>query len=229
MSFLDEIVWRPQPDSQYVNEDFEKHQIVLHHTAGEADPASVIEWWNKTSERVGTAFIIAGHAPTNAKWKDGQIWQAFGSAKAAWHLGVNQKHLNVAKPGAKSATWLNMNTIGCELTCWGQLTPSIKGFKTYEGNIIPDDQVIEYTTPFRGYHFYHKYTPTQLENTRKLLVYLCDRYAIDRKFKGMEIFDVDKRALRGENGIFTHVSYRPPGEKWDCHPQPDLIDMLQSL
>jgi N-acetyl-anhydromuramyl-L-alanine amidase AmpD len=229
MSFLDEIVWRPQPDSQYVNEDFEKHQIYLHHTAGGANPKEAIGWWNKTKERVGTAFLIAGHAPTGAEWKDGQIWQAFGSAKAAWHLGLTEKHLKIAQPGAKTSTWLNMSSIGCELTCWGQLTESSKGFKTYEGNIIPDDQVIEYSTPFRGYSFYHRYSNGQIEGTRKLLLYLCERYNIDKRFKGMEMFDIDKRALKGENGIWTHVSVRPMGEKWDCHPQPDLIDMLQSL
>jgi hypothetical protein len=42
-----------------------------------------------------------------------------------------------------------------------------------------------------------------------------------------DIWDVTSRALTGEPGIFAHVSYRP--DKSDCHPQPELIQMLQSV
>jgi N-acetyl-anhydromuramyl-L-alanine amidase AmpD len=230
MSFLDEIVWRPQPDDQFINEDFKKEQIYLHHTAGGANPKEAIGWWNQTKERVGTAFLIAGHAPTGAEWKDGQIWQAFGSAKAAWHLGVTKAHIKRAGKDAKSSSWLNMNSVGIEIASWGWLTPSVKGFKTYENDIISDEQVYELSTPFRGKKFFQKYTDAQIESTRKLLVYLGDRYDIPLKWKGMEMFDFCPRAFH-EPGIWTHCSVRPAEEqaKWDVYPYPPLIQMLQSL
>jgi len=34
-------------------------------------------------------------------------------------------------------------------------------------------------------------------------------------------------ALDGKAGIWTHVSYRY--DKSDCHPQPELINMLKTL
>jgi len=41
------------------------------------------------------------------------------------------------------------------------------------------------------------------------------------------MWDVNEDALNGEPGVWTHVSYR--SDKSDCHPQPELIDVLKSL
>lgn len=227
---LNSIIWHPIPDDQFVNKVFDKHQIYVHHTASSRDPYGVVDWWRKTEEAVSTAFVIAGKEgkrKDGKAWNDGDIVQCFSSKKGGWHLGLKQSHLNAGKPGNKTSTWLNMHTIGIEICNWGQLTKTSNGFKTYAGTIVKDEDVVEYSDKFRGYQFYERYTDAQLENTRQLLRYLCDVYEIDPKFKGMEIFDIDKRALRGENGIWTHVSVRP--DKFDCHPQPELVQMLQSL
>lgn len=225
-NFIDTIKQNKLPSDQYVDKVYSKHQLYLHHTASDSDPYSVIKWWKDTKEAVGTAFVIAGRTKSD-RWKDGDIFQCFSSQKAAWHLGLTQKHLNVAKPGNKTSSWLNLDTVGVEITCWGQLVKSPKGYKTYAGTYVPEEHIQEYTDGFRGYHYYEKYSDAQLESARELLLYLCDRYDIDKKFKGMEMFDIDKRALRGENGIWSHVSVRP--DKFDCHPQPELIQMLKSL
>jgi hypothetical protein len=42
-----------------------------------------------------------------------------------------------------------------------------------------------------------------------------------------DIWDVTKRALSNEKGVFTHNSVRP--DKADVFPQPELIEMLKSL
>jgi len=43
------------------------------------------------------------------------------------------------------------------------------------------------------------------------------------------MWDVSQRALSGEPGIWTHVSYRQKPGKTDCHPQPELIEMLKTI
>jgi N-acetyl-anhydromuramyl-L-alanine amidase AmpD len=225
---IERIIQRRLPTSQFVDKEYSKHQIYLHHTASSANPFGVVQYWMETNERVGTAFVVAGKPSKGVtEYEDGDIIQCFSSKKAGWHLGLKQTDLNRGKPGNKTTSWLNLNTIGIEICNWGYLTKSNQGFKTYSGAIVPDSRVHEYSTAFRGHKYYEKYTESQLESTRNLLDYLCTTYDIDRRFKGMEIFDIDKRALRGENGIFTHVSVRV--DKFDCHPYPPFVEMLKSL
>lgn len=226
-NFVESITQAQLSKNQYVDEIFDKQQIYLHHTASSPDPFGVIEWWQSNKDRIATAFIIAGNSGVMKRWKDGEIVQCFSSKKGAWHLGVSRADLARGEPGSKTSTMLNLNSVGIELCNWGYLIQKNGKFITYEGNAVPENQICEYTTPFRGYKHYQKYTDAQIESMRKLLMYLCDLYSIEKKFKGKEIFDIDKRALRGENGIFTHVSVRV--DKFDCHPQPELIQMLESL
>ena len=56
-----------------------------------------------------------------------------------------------------------------------------------------------------------------------LLAFLCDKYSIPSDFK-LKSFDVNKDALNGVPGIYSHTSYRP--DKSDVHPQPELIAAL---
>ena len=41
------------------------------------------------------------------------------------------------------------------------------------------------------------------------------------------MFETNSLTLKGYHEVFTHVSYRE--DKSDCHPQPDLIEMLKSM
>ena len=52
-------------------------------------------------------------------------------------------------------------------------------------------------------------------------------YNIPLGYRGDKIWDVSEEALKGEVGVWTHVSDRP--DKSDCHPQPELLEMLKSL
>jgi N-acetyl-anhydromuramyl-L-alanine amidase AmpD len=229
---LDKITQIDFPTDQYIDQNSDKAMIFLHHTASSGNPYAVAEYWETNADKVGTAFLIARGKGTHTKgkvWKDGQIFQCFSSRKSAWHLGVSAKDLARGKPGNQSSSFLNLNTVGIEILNWGGLTLKDGKYFTYAGSTVPADQVQEYSEGFRGYHFYQKYTPAQLDSVKQLCQYLCDRYNIPKTFKGMEIFDIDKRALRGERGIFTHCSVRPPSEKQDCHPQPELIEVLKSL
>lgn len=223
-NFVNSITQARLPDSQYMNDVVDKDQIFIHHTASSSNPYGVLEYWGGTAERVATAFLVAGNPGSSRKWKDGEILQCFYSRKWGWHLGLKSYHL---VKGGRSSQNLNAKSVGIEICNWGFLSLRDGKYVSYAGAVVPEKDVVKYDTPYRGHKFYQKYTDAQIESTRKLLIYLCDTFDIDPKYKGYEIFDINKRCLMGENGIWTHTSCRP--DKSDCHPQHELIQMLESL
>lgn len=221
------LTFDPLPDNQFKKEITTKTQVYLHHTASSPDPIGVKEWWISNGEAVSTSFIIGGKFSKRKDgrvWKDGEIFQCFSTKYWGWHLGLKAKHLIA---GGKSSLDLNRNAIGIEICNWGGLTLKNGKFYTYAGNTIPKADVIELDAPFRGYKFWQKYTPAQIESTKNILLYCNKTWGIDIKYKGDAIFDIDKRALMGENGVWTHCSVRP--DKSDIFPQKEMIEMLRSL
>jgi hypothetical protein len=117
-------------------------------------------------------------------------------------------------------------TIGIEICNWGYLTERNGKFYNYVDKEIPLNEVTILDVPYKGYVAWHKYTDAQIESVRKLLIYLSETYKINIKYKE-DIWSVTKRALSGENGLFTHNSVRK--NKTDVYPCPRLIQMLKSL
>lgn len=227
MSVLDKIKMVPLAIDQYVREEVNKTQIVVHHTASSPDPYGVLKWWNSTPDKIAVSFVIGGVPPANGSWKDGDILQCFGSNFWAWHLGLTEKHLQAGGPNAKTNKYLNSTAIGIEICNWGQLTKTDRGYVNYVGTVVPDYQVVELATPFRGFKYYQKYTQAQLDNTGELIQFLGKKWNIPVTYKGDSLFNVSPAALQGESGVWSHVSYRP--DKNDCFPQTELITMLKSL
>jgi hypothetical protein len=58
------------------------------------------------------------------------------------------------------------------------------------------------------------------------LAYWNEKFGIPLDYNA-DMWDVTNNALDGKPGIWTHNSYRT--DKSDCHPQPELIKMLQTL
>jgi hypothetical protein len=116
--------------------------------------------------------------------------------------------------------------IGLEICNWGQLIPKDGKFYNYVNGVVPDDQVTELDTPFRGYKFYHSYTDEQIESVRQLLLLWKDKWNIPLTYND-DIWDVCPRALRGETGVFAHVSVRY--DKNDIYPHPKMVQMLKNL
>lgn len=214
------------PDNQYFHEEYTKKQIVLHHTISGNGVEGDINSWEDDSKRVATCMIID---------RDGIPWQLFSSKYWAGHLGVG--NLN-----------LDRHSLGIELDNWGWLVPgdgtskqfgynsdgspkfvrTVTGkYYTYYGNSVTVPMTY-YPDGFRGYHYYEQYTEKQLRTLGELLLYWKMRYAIHLCYNS-DMWDVSQRALNGSPGVWTHVSYRPMPEKSDCHPQPNLIEMLKVL
>ena len=215
---LQEIITVDFPEDQYIREATDKKQIVIHHTVSGQGVNGDIAWWRSTADRVGTAIIVG--------W-DGKIYQCFGSKYWAYHLGLKTAN-NKA---------LNMGSIGIEIDAWGGLVRTNrqwypakwdKDLKKFvaDTRVAPIQNVQVYEQGFKGFYGFEKYTDAQIEAVRQLLVFWSERYKIPLDYKE-DMWDISNKALVGETGVWTHVSFRT--DKSDCHPQPELIKMLKSL
>jgi N-acetyl-anhydromuramyl-L-alanine amidase AmpD len=216
------------PPDQYVQKEYKKKQIVLHHSAGWDNAAGMFDYWRSNTERVGTCVGIDDL---------GRIFQGFSSRYYAWHVNIGSGGNKLPAIFAKYKTAGNslaieQQSIGIEICNWGGLTLGEDGgFHTYVSKPtkpirVPENKVIEYPNGFRGFHYFERYTDKEIESLGKLLYYWCDNYNIDKSYHP-EMWDVSEGAISGQQGIWTHASYRT--DKSDCHPQPELIQMLQSL
>jgi N-acetyl-anhydromuramyl-L-alanine amidase AmpD len=201
-------------ESQYFAEESAKTQIYLHHTAGNGNAEAVSRYWNGTSDRVATAFVVG---------QDGLIVQCFSSKHWAWHLGISKAEFK--GQGAKYQN-LDKASVGIEVCNWGYLKEKDGKFYNYVNTRVPDSMVTTLNEPFKGFKHWYKYTDAQIESTRQLLVYLCDTYNIPREYRA-QIFSLDKEAFKGTPGIYTHNSVRK--DKSDIYPCPRMIQMLENL
>lgn len=212
---LKDIIQVDFPNDQYIRKQTDKKQIILHHTVSGQGVEGDIAWWRKTSQRIGTQIII--------DW-EGKMYQCYSSKYWGYHLGTGNSNLD-------------KHSIGIEIDSWGGLVKHNKQWypakwddrtKKYIANIShkPINNVQKYPDGFRGFYGYEKYTKKQIEAVGKLLVYWNEIYNIPLNYNST-MFDVSKEALMGKPGIWSHVSFRK--DKSDCHPQPDLINMLKSL
>lgn len=224
---MNNIIKSPLPAGQFFNEKTNKKCIYVHHTAGTADPYGVERWWASTPDRVGVSYVIGGKPNLTNKWKDGDIIQCFDDSLWCHHLGLTSAQCAVGNPGAKGNVELNKLSVAIEICNFGYLVKKDNDFVTYTGNIIPPSDVTVYSTPYKGYIYYHRYTDAQLSSLKELLQYLCEKWKIPTDYKGDDMFNVNVRALRGEPGVWTHTSVR--ADKFDCHPQPELIALLKTL
>lgn len=209
--------------TQYIQEETYKFQIYLHHTAGNSNPYGVFKDWESNRERIATCVTVGGKPSRTDTFVDGQIVQGFSSKHWAYHLGLRESTFHNFNLPYKS---LDRLAIGIEICSWGQVTRKDGKFYSWANRVVPEDQVIELATPFRGFKYFHNYTDAQIVSVEKLLRYWGQRYNIPLTYKE-DIWDVCPRALSGASGIFTHNSVRY--DKVDIYPHPKMIEMLKSL
>ena len=198
----------------YYKEEAPKRQVYLHHTAGSADGERQFQFWEADAVKVATCVCVS---------RSGEVVQGFGSKYWAYHLGLGQKNFKAA--GLRFVN-LDKVSIGIEVCNWGWLKKDGDNFFTYTGTKLHKDRVIELEQPYRGQKYWEAYTPEQIEAVRELLVLWRDKYNIDMTYN-QDIWDVTKRALSGQNGLYTHNSVR--ADKTDVYPHPGLVAMLKSL
>jgi hypothetical protein len=214
------------PDTQYFKEKTEKKQITIHHTVSGDGVEGDINWWLQGTDRIATSFIID---------REGRLHKCFGDEYWANHLGCKTKDFAVMGLPYKK---LDPNNIGIELDSWGALVPHSDGKFypiSYEGSKAvpnlkckPATYIYEYCTShkFRGIQYFERYTTAQLATLGELLAHLQKKHKIPANYSSL-IWSLNQKALQGEPGIYSHVSFRP--DKSDCHPQPELVNLLKSL
>ncbi|MCS7074746.1 MAG: peptidoglycan-binding protein [Bacteroidia bacterium] len=210
---------------QYFRSAVPKRQIVLHHTMGIHRPDYTIDSWNGDEKgRIAGAFVIGGIAtapyPEDRSF-DGKIYRAFPEHYWAIHLFPNEVHNHYLE--------LESQSIAIKFCNFGYLTRSTDGrYLSYLNREIPESEVCMLPQTYKHSRFYQKYTDSQLESVKKLILSLANQFSIDVHGDYTEKwFEVNPKALHGVPGLWTHASYRK--ERTDCFPQPELLDMLNSL
>lgn len=193
------------PWVKYYDTVKDKRQIVIHHTVSGPGIDGDLNTWKKFKSHIATCIIIG---------RDGTINQLFSSKYWGYHLGVGHRELD-------------QHSIAVELDNWGQLEERNGELYTVYGNKV-DVPTVFYPRGFRGYQLYEAYTEEQLRSLGQLILLWNDRYRIPLNYNS-DMWDVSERALNGTPGIWTHVSYRPAPQKFDCHPDPNLKDLLLTL
>jgi len=213
---------------EYLHGPTIKKYLFLHHTAGWNNPHNTVSAWNRDKRgRIATQFVLGGKSIKNgdATW-DGTIVECFPDTGYAYHLGKN---------GSKK---LHPHSVGIEICNFGQLKEKDGKYYNYVDREVPEDQVCDLGYEFRGYRYWHAYTEAQIEALRGLILEIKSRHPQIDITKGLkawleveepkDAFDFKDDAYYGKvEGMLTHTNTRK--DKFDCSPQPKLIEMLKSL
>jgi len=216
------------PTDEYVNASTTKTWLFLHHTAGGHNPYATIKQWDSdTRGRIATQYVIGNKSTSNAEVKyDGEVVECFPDGNWAYHLGDN------------GSAKLHPDSIGIEICSYGYLVKKDGKYYTYVNSIVPEDQVCDLGFKFNGHQYYHKYTDAQIESTRKLIKEIVRRNPSINIENGLKqwlktespvtAFGYKDDAYFGRvKGLLTHTNVRK--DKTDCHPQPNLVQMINSL
>lgn len=223
------------PEKQYNAEEMaNKNQIVLHHTVSGPSVQGDVYSWRQKGDKVSTAFLVS---------REGEIYQLYNSGYWGIHLFLNEnpflKMIQEYDADIENIPYYRQNmekySIGIELDSWGGLTLENGIWKNAYGGTVNNVQL--YTSGnfpgkrsdregFRDYLAFEKYTPKQIEATAALIKSLQDKWRFPLTYNE-SMWDFSPDAMNSESGIWSHVSYRE--DKSDCHPQPELINMLRNL
>jgi peptidoglycan hydrolase-like protein with peptidoglycan-binding domain len=219
--------------NEYFAQEFPKHNIFLHLTAGNRNAYFVQNGWehdNMSAQgAVGTAYIVSGDDSQNKSgWaiNDGQVLRVFDDKFWAYHTGT----------GIPS---IDQTSVAIEICNWGSLTQRNGRFFTFTGEEIQQNEVEE--LEFRGLRFWHKISDKQLESLRGLLKMLLDKYPKVKENYQNQLrnnaftsswSDFKMSVLnQSEKGIVTHTNViRPEARlRWDIPPFARLLEVLKSL
>ncbi|MGL5079077.1 MAG: N-acetylmuramoyl-L-alanine amidase [Waterburya sp.] len=210
------------PDLHFFRTIQKKRQIVLHHTEGNPNGLSSIQWWrtrNQGRGTVATPYLVD---------EDGVVLRLFPSYFWANALGKGFAHLD------RSAVQIELCSYGyLQKTKYGFLDDVAvqdfererikRGLEFASRRLIPESEVVQ--KDFRWGTYFARYTDDQIDTTVKLIRYLSERYDIPVKFNYEDMFDVSRKAINGVPGLYTHASFR--SDKLDLCPQDHLIEKLK--
>ena len=223
-------------DRQYLDKDeyvrdygkIEPLGFFLHHTAGWDNPYNTVSQWNKDKRgRVATQYCIGGSNVKGKTKHDGVVVECFPNNYLGWHLG---------KVGSFKISKLSG---GVELNNFGYLKKKGDKYYTYVNTEVKSEYVCDLGYKFRGHQYWHAYTDKQIESLRLLILHLRDIYPKMDLVNGLpkllkegvhpkDAFEFNTDAYNAKQfGLWTHTNVRK--DKFDCFPQPELVEMLKQL
>lgn len=203
--------------------------VFIHHTAGWNNPYNTINSWNLDLRgRVATQYCIGGiNIKSGDSEYNGRVVECFPNNYIGWHLG---------KIGDFS---ISKHSIGIELNNFGPVKKENGKYYNYVDREVPSEMVCDLGYSFRGYQYWHKYTEEQIESLKLLLLHVSEIYPTIDIRKGIpsllqvespkDAFEFNSSLYNGNisSGLWSHTSVRK--DKFDCFPQPELIEMLKTL
>jgi hypothetical protein len=206
------------PAAEYFAEPQAKSGIALHHTVSERAHATVHFWeTDRTAlgnpRRVATAYMID---------RDGTIHELFDPSHWAFHFGVPW-------PDAARVAF-EKRFIGIEIASEGGLTQVNGELYCYDivNPIFRKDAAEAFECPalYRGYKWFDRYEPEQIDALGRLVDELCERFAIPRRYPARPFVYYGDR-LKSFEGVIGHANVRL--DKSDPAPDPALWQALEHL
>jgi phage pi2 protein 07 len=198
-----------------------KKSIVISNTGVGYNPKDVVNFWkpiyNNSKELIRSSHFLIGRMNLDVKDYDGLVFRAFDDKY--WSYPFLSDNLS--------------DVISVDICNLGPLVSIGDKFYNLMGNVVPSNEVLELN--FLGYNYYHKYTDNQIQNLKKLLIYLQLKH-------GIQI----NRGSYTEDGIipyyddkwFSNINLESNGIKtknnyinslFGLTPQKEIVDMLNSI
>jgi N-acetyl-anhydromuramyl-L-alanine amidase AmpD len=200
--------WR-LPDAEYFKTENKKSGICIHHTVG-GSARSTFNWWTQDSQMVGTAYIID---------HDGSVYNVFDPENWAWQFGLRwdyQDKIAFEKRfiGIEIASEGGLLEEDGKCYCFDRISP-----KTEK----PADEVFDAGFNYRGYRYFDRYEPEQIDSLVELINFLCDEFDIPRRVQ-QDSMKYYGEQLKDFEGIIGHTMVRK--DKSDPAPVPELWERL---
>jgi hypothetical protein len=191
------------PDDQYFHNGSKKTGIALHHTVG-GTASSTLNWWNTDEQMVGTPYLVG---------RDGTIYEVFDLQGWAWQFGLNwsgDEKIKFEKRfiGIEIASEGGLLESGGNLYCFDRISDKTKKNK---------DEAFDYGKDYRGYRYFDKYEPAQIDSVIELVNHLCKTFNIPKKLPENYLEFYGKKLINFQ-GIIGHAMVR--ADKSD--PAPDI-------
>jgi len=206
------------PEAEFFPTTHPKSGIAIHHTVG-GTVESTFRWWQADRaaggrvNHVGTAYLIE---------RDGTVYEVFDPEAWAYQFGVSWSRARRLR--------FERRFIGIEIASEGGLT--WHDGRLYAYDVIdpvfekPAAEAFECPALYRGYKWFDRYEPEQLDALGRLVDALCERFSVPRVYPDRP-FVYYGDALEPFEGVIGHAMVRL--DKSDPAPDPDLWTTLERL